>query len=84
MVCHEQGSKKSYQTLLGSDHEFLSRVTRLADYEVLDMRFPWREGMKLNSVYDFGQLINTIFQIRCNLFQSNKCLDDDQSTLRIV
>ena len=69
-------AKTSYQSLLDSESEFHSRVERMMNYEVLDMRFPNNPGKTLDSVNDFAQLMRMIYQIRCNLFHGKKSLDD--------
>ncbi len=51
-------------------------MRRLADYEVIDMRFPERPGRKLGNVDSLFELMQIIYQIRCNLFHGKKSMDD--------
>jgi hypothetical protein len=62
-----------YQTLIQNDPEFLEKVKRLAQYKVLDMR-PGHENesKSISNVDNHNQLIDAIYQIRCNLFQWSK------------
>jgi len=62
-----------HKTLSKHDPEFLQRIKRLAQYTVLDMR-PGHEG-KSKSISDLNsldELLNIIYQIRCNLFHGQK------------
>lgn len=62
-----------YRMLMENDREFLGKVRRLAKYRVLDMR-PGHENesKSITDYNDFGQLLDVIYQIRCNLFHGRK------------
>jgi len=62
----------SFGSLL-SNEDFRADVERLAEYSVLDMR-PGHEHEQINisNPEDFGQVLDTIYKIRCNLFHGQK------------
>jgi hypothetical protein len=62
----------AYRSLL-KDGAFRGDVERLAAYGVKDMR-PGHENelTTINNINDFGQVLDSIYQIRCNLFHGQK------------
>ena len=69
---------------LKSEVSFNQNLMKLAEYAVIDMREP-NNGDK-NKEYDgsFESLINTIYQIRCNLFHGRKNINDDRNDFELV
>ena len=63
----------AFDKLKTSDHEFQRDLGRLAIYQVLDMR-PGHENesRSIKDTKDFGQLLDVIYLIRCNLFHGRK------------
>ena len=59
--------------LMKDNEDYRYKVVRLAQYEVLDMR-PGHEGQSksINDINSFDQLLDVIYQIRCNLFHGQK------------
>jgi len=63
----------SYGKSITEDPEFLKAVKRLAEYKVLDMR-PGHEteSRSIDDIGNFGQILDVIYLIRCNLFHGRK------------
>lgn len=62
-----------HKTLIKNDPQFLQRIKRLADYTVLDMR-PGHKGesKSISDLNSLDELLDVIYQIRCNLFHGQK------------
>lgn len=63
----------SYGKSITEDPEFLKAVKRLAEYKVLDMR-PGHEteSRSVEDIGNFGQMLDVIYLVRCNLFHGRK------------
>jgi hypothetical protein len=63
----------SFRVFVENDPEFLSKVKRLTEYKVLDMR-PGHEGesKSVSDVNSWSEVLEVIYQIRCNLFHGRK------------
>jgi hypothetical protein len=66
-----------HNRLTKDDADYLQKVTRLSQYKVLDMR-PGHQGQSksVNSIDNFDELLDVIYQIRCNLFHGQKSETD--------
>lgn len=62
-----------HKTLIKNDPEFLQRIKKLAQYTVLDMR-PGHQGesKSISDLNSLDELLDVIYQIRCNLFHGQK------------
>lgn len=62
-----------HNRLVKDDEDYLQRVTRLSQYKVLNMR-PGHRGQSksISNINSFDELLDVIYQIRCNLFHGQK------------
>jgi len=62
-----------HRKLVKEDQDYLQRVNRLSQYEVLDMR-PGHQGQSksIRNINSLDELLDVIYQIRCNLFHGQK------------
>jgi hypothetical protein len=63
--------------LIEKDLEFAMKLQRLSQYEVLDMR-PDHQGQSksISDIRSVDQVLDVIYQIRCNLFHGQKSMID--------
>jgi len=66
-----------FEELTKSNPEFISKLQRLSQYEVLDMR-PRHQGesKSISDLHSLDQVLQVIYQIRCNLFHGQKSMID--------
>ena len=65
------------EQLTKKNSEFVAKLQRLSQYKVLDMR-PGHQGQSksINDIHNLGQVLDVIYQIRCNLFHGRKSMID--------
>lgn len=64
----------TYSNLIKND-DFKRDVSRLAEYGVWDMRPNHEDKLTtISDVNDFGQILDAIYQVRCNLFHGQKSI----------
>jgi len=65
------------EELIERDSEFVAKLQRLSQYEVLDMRpGHQRQSKSINDIQSLDQVLDVIYQIRCNLFHGQKSMID--------
>jgi hypothetical protein len=69
------------EELIKKDSQFAIKLQRLSQYKVLDMR-PRHQGRctSISDIYSFDQVLDVIYQIRCNLFHGQKSIIDPHDT----
>lgn len=61
-----------YDSLI-KDDQFKNDISRLAKYGILDMRPGYEDRLtQIQDQNDFGQVLDAIYQVRCNLFHGQK------------
>ncbi len=72
-----------FNNLKNSKGAFARDLNQLSSYEVYNTKYPDDGNIKK---YDetFGSLIETIYQIRCNLFHGRKNIDDNKKDIKLV
>ena len=65
------------EQLTTNDSEFATKLQRLSEYEVHVMR-PGHEGQSksISDIHSLDQVLDVIYQIRCNLFHGQKSMID--------
>ncbi|MGD9130138.1 MAG: hypothetical protein PVH73_01025 [Candidatus Bathyarchaeota archaeon] len=67
------GLPEIHNRLMNDDAEYQQRVRRLSEYTVLDMRPGHQDESKsIENTNSFDELLDIIYQIRCNLFHGQK------------
>lgn len=62
-----------HNQLMKDNKDYQQRVKRLAEYTVLDMRPGHRRDSKsIGNINNFNEVLEVIYQIRCNLFHGQK------------
>jgi len=76
--------KGVFDTLRSSNNDFARALGELGQYSVIDMRYP--DDINKQQQYDdtFESLIETIYQIRCNLFHGRKETTEDSKDRHLV
>lgn len=67
-----------------SDRDFIINLSQLMRYRVIDMRDPSNEQREKGCTGDFESFLDTIYQIRCNLFHGRKNFEEDQKDKELV
>jgi hypothetical protein len=69
---------QEHSRLMKNDSEFRKDLNRLAVFRVYDMRYPMRTDKTKNitNTENFGEVLEVIYQVRCNLFHGKKSMDD--------
>lgn len=73
-----------FEGLKNDDTEFSKNLGELQQYGVVDMRDPNNENKIINYDGNFESLIDTIYQVRCNLFHGRKNVDDNKKDFELV
>ena len=66
-----------FEELIENDPDFVAKLQKLSQYKVLDMR-PGHQGesKSINDIRSLDQVLDVIYQIRCNLFHGQKSMID--------
>ncbi len=76
--------KEIFGELSDSDRGFKANLSQLMRYIVIDMRNPSDEQREKRCAGDFESFLETIYQIRCNLFHGRKNFEEDQKDKELV
>ena len=76
--------KEIFRELSDSDRDFRTNLSQLMRYIVIDMREPSNEQREKRCTGDYGSFLDTIYQIRCNLFHGRKNFEEDQKDRELV
>lgn len=60
------------------------KLDELAEFRVIDRRFPDNESKTVSYNGSFESLIKSLYAIRCNLFHGRKNFDDNESDRKLV
>lgn len=87
MVKSAKGNKtlnEIFRKLSTSDRDFIINLTQLMGYIVIDMRNPSNEQREKRCTGDYESFLDTIYQIRCNLFHGRKNFEEDKNDRELV
>jgi len=87
MVKRAQGNKtlkEIFRKLPASDRDFMTNLNQLMEYIIIDMRDPSNEQRGKRCTGDYESFLDTIYQIRCNLFHGRKNFEEDQKDKELV
>ncbi len=87
MVKRAKGNKtlkEIFGELSDSDRGFKTNLSQLMRYIVIDMRDPSDEQRKKRCTGDYESFLDTIYQIRCNLFHGRKNFEEDKKDRELV
>lgn len=73
-----------FRGLYASNKDFMTNLARLMEYKVIDMRDPSDEQREKTCTGDFGSFLDTIYQIRCNLFHGRKNFEENEKDKELV
>ncbi len=76
--------KAIFRKLSTSDRDFIINLTQLMRYRVIDMRDPSNEQREKRCTGDLESFLDTIYQIRCNLFHGRKNFEEDKKARELV
>lgn len=76
--------KEIFRKLSASDRDFTTNLSKLMRYIVIDMRDPSNEQREKRCTGDYESFLDTIYQIRCNLFHGSKRVDEDEKDQELV
>lgn len=77
-VIDSNDMKAVFEKLKNGDGKFQESLNKLSCYRVINMRDEHNEAEYKQYDGNFSSLINTIYQIRCNLFHGRKNVDDNK------
>ena len=87
MVQRAKGNKTAqtiFRRLSASNKDFITNLSQLMGYTVLDMRAPSNEQREKTCTGDYESFLDTIYQIRCNLFHGRKSFEEDEKDRELV
>lgn len=70
--------KEIFRKLFARDEDFTTNLSQLMGYIVIDMRDPSNEQKERRCTGDFESFLDTIYQIRCNLFHGRKSFEENK------
>ena len=76
--------KETFIKLSASDIDFTTNLNELMRYAVIDMRDPANEQKEKRCTGDYKSFLDTIYQIRCNLFHGRKNFKGNESDRELV
>lgn len=76
--------KRIFRELSAGDRDFKTNLSRLKGYIVIDMRDPSNEQREKRCTGDYESFLDTIYQIRCNLFHGRKNVDENKIDRKLV
>ena len=76
--------KAIFRKLAASDRDFIINLTQLMGYTVIDMRNPSNEQREKRCTGNYESFLDTIYQIRCNLFHGRKSFEENKSDQKLV
>ncbi len=87
MVKRAKGNKtfkEIFRKLSASDRDFKTNLSQLMGYIVIDMRDPSNKQRERRCTGDLESFLDTIYQIRCNLFHGRKNFEEDKKDRELV
>lgn len=70
-----------HKVLIKNDSDYYDKVLRIAGFHVQNMRPGHQEDVKsIDSIHNFDQLLDLIYQVRCNLFHGQKSIIDERDS----
>lgn len=87
MVKRAKGNKALkaiFRKLSARDRNFITNLRQLMGYIVINMRDPSNEQREKRCTGDYESFLDTIYQIRCNLFHGRKNFEEDQKDQELV
>ena len=76
--------KEIFGELSDGDRDFITNLSQLMGYIVIDMREPSNEQREKRCTGDYESFLDTIYQIRCNLFHGRKSFEEDKKDRELV
>jgi len=76
--------KEIFRELSDGNRDFTINLSQLMGYTVIDMRDPSNEQREKRCTGDFESFLDTIYQIRCNLFHGRKSFEEDKKDRELV
>ena len=76
--------KSTFRELSNSNNNFKKILAELKGYSVTDARCPSNEQKEKSCTGDYGSFLDTIYQIRCNLFHGRKNVDENKIDRKLV
>jgi hypothetical protein len=76
--------KEKFGKLYASNKIFVKNLEKLMGYRVVDMRDPTNEQKEKRCTGDFESYLDTIYQIRCNLFHGRKNYEESKKDRELV
>lgn len=76
--------KETFRKLSASDGAFKTNLSKLMGYVVIDMRDPKNEKREKSCAGDYESFLDTIYQIRCNLFHGRKNFEENKRDQELV
>jgi len=76
--------KEIFRELSDGDTNFKTNLNQLMRYIVIDMRDPSDEQREKRCTGGFESFLDTIYQIRCNLFHGRKNFEEDKKDRELV
>lgn len=76
--------KEIFRKLFARDEDFTTNLSQLMGYIVIDMRDPSNEQKERRCTGDFESFLDTIYQIRCNLFHGRKNFEENKKDRELV
>ena len=76
--------KEIFEKLSDGNKDFKINLRQLMGYIVIDMRDPSNEQRERKCTGDFESFLDTIYQIRCNLFHGRKSFEEDKKDRELV
>jgi len=78
------GLKETFRELSASDGDFQKNLRRLMGYSVIDMRDHKNEQRQKRCTGDYESFLDTVYQIRCNLFHGRKNIEENKRDKELV
>ncbi len=78
------GLKEKFRTLSDSDEDFKTNLKKLIGYEVIDMRDSENKKILKRCTGNYESFLDTIYQIRCNLFHGSKHFEKNKKDIELV
>ena len=76
--------KEIFRKLSASDRDFTTNMSKLTGYIVIDMRDPSNKQREKRCTGDYESFLDTIYQIRCNLFHGRKNFEENKKDQELV
>lgn len=78
------GLKETFRELPNGDKDFQKNLRKLMKYVVPDTRDPENEQKLKKCTGDYESFLDTVYQIRCNLFHGTKNIEENKRDKELV